>query len=84
MNTNTISEESKKALKAIEANRKNIETFPEIKLLSGKTLSELLEINIDTIHLWVREGKFPKPDIKSNRFSRWKYTTIKKWIDTIT
>lgn len=79
MNTNEV----KKTLETIQAKRTPPEVLPEIKLLSGKTLAELLEINIDTLYLWVREGKFPKPDVKGNRFSRWKYTTVKKWYDKL-
>ena len=54
----------------------------EIKLLTGKQVCELLEIGNDTLYLWIRTNQFPKPDIKkANRFSRWKLTTVKAWID---
>lgn len=53
----------------------------EITLLKSEQVAELLSIEIETLHLWVRQNRFPSPDIRNKRFSRWQYQTIKNWID---
>ena len=53
----------------------------DITLLTAEQIAEAFSCNPETILLWVRQGRFPEPDIRQKRFSRWKYETVKQWIN---
>lgn len=52
------------------------------RLLSARTLCQLLDTTDRTFRRWVSAGKFPRADIKVGRASRWKESTLKTWIDS--
>ena len=51
------------------------------KLYDVKGIAAVLSISARTLWRWIQEGQFPKPDIKRDKFVRWKPETLQDWID---
>lgn len=58
-------------------------TAPEnqIKWFSSKDIAEIFGVSVNTVRCWLVRKQMPQPDIQENRFTRWKYGTIKPFLD---
>jgi predicted DNA-binding transcriptional regulator AlpA len=52
------------------------------QLLRINEVSAITSIAKSTIHLWVAQGKFPKPIPLSATIKVWKLASIQDWIDS--
>ena len=43
-------------------------------------ITKSLRINEDTLRMWIKEGKFPRPLRINDRTTLWSYALIENWI----
>ncbi|WP_259556317.1 helix-turn-helix transcriptional regulator [Vibrio harveyi] len=54
------------------------------KFITAKEVTNMLGISIPTLNLWIKGGKFPKPDVggEVGITRRWKESTYIEWCNS--
>lgn len=53
----------------------------EFKLLTTKDIAEVMGVKPQTIYTWLHRKQMPEPDIRLKRYTRWRYPTIKPFLE---
>lgn len=53
------------------------------RLLSARTVRELIDAPDRTFRRWVAGGKFPPPDRRIGRVLRWRESTVRQFIEAV-
>lgn len=56
-------------------------TTPTQAYYSTPDIANHFRVSINTIRSWLHKKQMPQPDIRRNKFNRWKYETIKPFFD---
>lgn len=51
------------------------------KYYSAKDIAQFFSVTVKTVRAWKFRKQMPQPDIQTPRFTRWKESTIKPFLD---
>lgn len=47
----------------------------------AKGIEPLVPVGRSTIYQWVKDGRFPEPYIRKGRFTAWRASDVRDWIE---
>ncbi|WDU48702.1 helix-turn-helix domain-containing protein [Taylorella equigenitalis] len=53
----------------------------DLRLFTINEVAQVMGVKKQTIYTWLHRKQMPEPDIKLKRYTRWKYPTIKPFLE---